>query len=205
MLIQNSAQPIRHRRRRNANRPWRQRHRTGGSLRDRHLLRRRLQQSFCQAILSVLSRSLLLRQPQAHLHRDAIQQLADRTWLSRRRRQRRKLRRRSRWQPQLNLRHISLVPHIRQRHHPHQRATCQLRQGPCRLPQPDPIREPHDPERHHHWWEPGLRDPRLHRREWVGPGDGTRDPELHKDAACFHGSAVKSRALEVAVGGKGGS
>ena len=99
MLTRRFTQPIRHRRRRNANRSWRQRHRTRGSLRNRHLLRRRLQQPLPQAILSVLSRSFLLHQPQAPLHRDAIQQLRDRARLPRRRRQRRKLRRRSRWQP----------------------------------------------------------------------------------------------------------
>ena len=76
-----SAQPLRHRRRRNPNRSRRQRHRTGGSLRNRHLLRRRIQQSLRQAILSVLSRSHLLRQPQANLHRDAVQQFTDRARL----------------------------------------------------------------------------------------------------------------------------
>lgn len=194
MLTRRSAQPIRHRRRRNTNRSGRQRHRTGGSLRNRHLLRRRLQQSLRQAILSVLSRSFLLRQPQALLHRDAIQQLADRARLPRRRRQRRKLRRRSRWQPQLNLRHLGVVSHIRQRHHPHQRATRQLRQGSRRLPQPDSVRQPHDLERHHLWWEPRLRDCRLHCREWVGPGDGSRNPELHEDVARFHEPAVSREA-----------
>ena len=119
-LTLRSTQSLCHLRRRDANRPWRKRHRTGGGLRDRHLLRRWVQQSFLQANLPVCSRQLLLREPQAVVHRDSVQQFSDHARLSRRSGKRRKLCCSRRRQSQLNLRHLRIFTYIRFHHHSHQ-------------------------------------------------------------------------------------
>lgn len=191
MLTLNPVQPLRYLGRCDANCPRSQRNRTRGSLRDRHLLRWRIQQRLPLAILPILRRQILLREPQAKLHRHPIQQFANRAWVPRRIRQRRKLCGRGRRQSQLGLRHLCLIAYFRQRHHAHQRAACQRWKGSSRLHQSHPLLEPIDPQRHHVWGKPRLWDCWLYCRLWLGPGDGAGDSQLWKDVECFYELALK--------------
>ena len=181
---------VRHLRGRHADRPRRQYHRSRGGVRDGHLLGRRLQQRLPHPVVPVRGRQVLLRQPQAPLHGDAVQQLPDGPRVPGRRGQRGQLRRRGRQRPELDLRHVGLVADLWLRDHAHQRAARQRGEEGRGLPEPDAVRQPDHLERHHQRWESGVRDGGVHGRFRVGSCDGVGDAELHEDVACFYEFAV---------------
>ena len=164
--------PLRHLRRCDSDCSWRECHLTRRSMRDSHLLGWWLQQRLSHAILSILSRSIVLRELRTIVLSHAIQRFANCPRIPRRCRQRRKLRRSSRRQPELDLWHFGLVAYLWERHHPHQRATCQCWEGLRGLHQPNALRQSYHHERHYIRWEPRMWHCWLHGCPGLGPGDG---------------------------------